>query len=58
MSKPTVILTRNVSSPPVIGTEAAVMVEASDERMGAGWANPDTSETHSTGPSWMPDACA
>ena len=58
ISKPTVILTRNVSSPPVIGTEAAVMADASEERMGAGGANPDTSETHSTRPSWIPDACA
>jgi hypothetical protein len=56
MSKPTVILTRNVSSPLVIGT--GIMADAPDDRIGTRGANPDSSEIHSTGPSWMHDACA
>jgi hypothetical protein len=58
MSKQTVILTRNVSSPLVIGTDPAIAADAPGDRIATGGANPESSEIHSTRPSWMPDACA
>jgi hypothetical protein len=58
MSKPTVTLTRNVSSPLEIGTGAAIAADAPCARVGTGGANPESSVIHSTRPSWMPDACA
>jgi hypothetical protein len=58
MSKPTVILTRNMSSPLAIGTGAAIAADAPCARVGTGGANPESSVIHSTRPSWMPDACA
>ena len=56
MSKPTVILTRNVSSPLVIGT--GIMADAPDDRIGTGGANLESAEIHSTRPSWVPGAYA
>ena len=58
MSKPTVTLNRNVSSPLEIGTGAAIAADAPCARIGMGGANPGSSVIHSTRPSWMPDACA
>jgi len=57
-SKPTVTLTRNVSSPLAIGTGAAIAADPPCARIGTGGANPESSVIHSTRPSLMPDARA
>jgi hypothetical protein len=52
MSKPTVTLTRNLSSPAAIGTVvAAIAADAPCARIGTGGANPESSVIHSTRPS-------
>jgi hypothetical protein len=57
-SKPTVTLTRNVSSPLAIGTGAAIAADPPCARIGTGGANPESSVIHSTRPGLMPDARA
>src|SRR5215471_14296444 len=41
MSKPTVILIRNVSLPLVMGTDAGIVADASGDRIGTGGADPE-----------------
>src|SRR5262245_55187219 len=39
-------------------SDAGIVGDAHSDCIGTGGANPESSEIHSTGPSWMPDACA
>src|SRR5258707_14401382 len=54
-SKPTVTLTRNVSSPLAIGTGAAIAADPPCARIGTGGADPATSLVQSPRPSLLPD---